>query len=101
MKNNITDTIKIWLFPTLFTALSYMILQDVKDMQRDLRSLLNQSGIDRNKIENLDKRVTNLETTIYMKQSLSKNISIVTIPIVSRYFIKPEEFDIKKYLRRI
>jgi len=100
MKNSITDTIKIWLFPTLFTSLSYMILQDVKDMQRDLRNLLNQSGIDRTKIENLDKRVTNLEATVYMKPSISRVVSEVTLPIISRYFIKPEEFDIKKYLKR-
>lgn len=101
MKNNITDTIKIWLFPTLFTALSYMILQDVKDMQRDLRNLINQSGIDKTKIEALDRRVTNLETTIYMKQGLSANISTVALPVISKYFIKPEEFDIKKYIRRL
>lgn len=93
-KNNIGNTIKLYLFPSLVTVLSLMIWRDINEMRADIKSLLVQSNIDKTRIDQLERSVRSLESTIYNKKSIS-----YTSPVFERIYFKPEEvYDIKKYI---
>lgn len=94
-KSSIKDTIRIYFFPGLVAILSTMIWRDVSEMRNDVKMLLAQSNIDKTKIENLEKDVRQIESTVYNK----KLTSMTEVPLFIKFLFKHEEiFDVKKYL---
>ena len=68
------------------------------DVKADIKVLMAQSNIDKTRIDNLERRVNNLEVSIYVKSSQQKTTTLSQG--ASKYFIKEEELDINKYLRK-
>lgn len=57
--------IKAWLFPTLVTVLTSMILKDLGELKSDVKQLLAQSNVDKTKIESLEKQVDKLNNKVF------------------------------------
>ena len=92
-KNNMTNALKIYFFPTLVTILAMMIWRDVSELRSDVKALLAQSNIDKTKIESLEKDVRMLEQSEY-----NKKVSFLKSLKYDKYFKHEEIYDIKKYL---
>lgn len=96
-KNNVGNTIKLYIFPSLVSILALMIWRDVTELRSDVKSLLAQSNIDKTKIENLEKDVKNLEQTVFNKKTA--NLEFLRTTSYDKFFKHEEIFDIKKYIR--
>ena len=95
---SIITAVKNWIFPGLVSLATISIINDLNQIKTDIRTLMAQSNIDKTRIDNIERRVTNLETSVYMKP-IAKQASIV-VAFPSKYFLKEEELDINKYLRK-
>ena len=93
------DKIKLWIFPSIVTVLSMMIWHDVRTIQEDVKLLMAQSNVDKTRIDNLENRVNRLESATYnvSKKTQSK---YPEQKMHSVLFIREEEYDYKKYLRK-
>lgn len=60
---NILNTLKVWLFPSLLSIVSMLILRDISELRADVKQLLAQSNIDKTKIENLERILYNKKLT--------------------------------------
>lgn len=100
MENSSTTVmiIKSWLFPSIVTILATFIWYDVTQIKSDIRTLMAQSNIDKTRIDNLERRVNNIELSIYIKPIVKTNTITGVLP--SKYFLKEEEMDINKYLKK-
>lgn len=67
-QESIANSIKIWAFPTLATALSVMIWADVREIQSDVKHLMAESNISGTKIENVESRVDKLEQAVFVSK---------------------------------
>lgn len=96
--SSVITTVKNWIFPGLVSLATLSIINDLNQIKTDIRTLMAQSNIDKTRIDNLERRVSNVETSIYLRPSTQQsNISAV---FPSKYFIKEEELDINKFLRK-
>lgn len=93
------DKFKVWLFPTVVTILSMMIWHDVRQIQEDVKLLMAQSNIDKTRIDNLERRVDKIESAIFQFSKPITSATNIKFP-TDIVFIKEEEYDIKKYLKR-
>jgi hypothetical protein len=96
--SSVVNAIKLWIFPGLISILATSIWYDLKEIKADVKALMAQSNIDKTRIDNLERRVNNLEVSIYVKSSQQK--TVILSQGASKYFIKEEELDINKYLRK-
>jgi hypothetical protein len=96
--SSIINAFKSWIFPGLVTALATSIWYDVTQIKTDIRILMVQSNIDKTRIDNLERRVNNIELSIYIKPIVKTNTITGVLP--SKYFLKEEEMDINKYLKK-
>lgn len=95
-EKNLVNTLKLYIFPTLVTILSFMIWRDITELKSDVKMLLAQSNIDKTEIENLKKNVELLNNQIF--KSVVNTIVPTNIVLVDKYFKHEEIFDIKKHL---
>lgn len=95
---SIITAVKAWIFPGLLSIATVSILNDLSQIKTDIRTLMAQSNIDKTRIDNIERRVENLETTVYIKPTTRQ--ANLTIAFPSKYFLKEEELDVKKYLRK-
>lgn len=51
------DHVKAWLFPVLLTVFGAYIWQDIKEIKSDVKALMQQSSIDKTRIDNLERQV--------------------------------------------
>lgn len=87
MATSTIDKIKSYAFPTILSILWMFIYRDITEMKSDIKMLLQQSSIDKTKIENL-------ERMMWGKQSASMIIGYQH----DKYFKHEEFFDIKQYI---
>jgi len=56
-KSKSVDQVKAWLFPVLLTVFGAYIWQDIKEIKSDVKQLMQQSSIDKTRIDNLERQV--------------------------------------------
>lgn len=56
-KSGSVEQIKAWLFPVLLTVFGAYIWQDIKEIKSDVKALMQQSSIDKTRIDNLERQV--------------------------------------------
>jgi hypothetical protein len=56
-KSASVEQIKAWLFPVLLTVFGAYIWQDIKEIKSDVKALMQQSSIDKTRIDNLERQV--------------------------------------------
>lgn len=95
-KNNIGNTVKVYLFPSLLSILAMLIWRDVSELRSDVKALLAQSNIDKTKIENLEKDVRMLEHATFNKRTV--NLETFQPLSYDKFFKHEEIFDVKKYI---
>ena len=64
-EKSLINTVKVWLFPSVLTVMSYMLYDDIKEIKSDVKILLTQSASDHTEIENLKQNVTNLNNKVF------------------------------------
>jgi hypothetical protein len=94
---SVTNSIKVWIFPSLVTILAMMIWRDVNELRADVKSLLAQSNIDKTRIDNLINDVKMLEEAVFNKKTRAR--TSFYIPQHDPYFKPEEEYDVKKHLK--
>jgi len=81
------DKIKAYAFPTVLSILWMFIYRDITEMKSDIKMLLQQSSVDKTKIENL-------ERIMYGRKSTAMIIGYEH----DKYFKHEEFYNIKKYI---
>lgn len=89
------DKIKVWIAPTLFTGVTYLLWADISEMKSDVKKLLAESEYRRAVIETLKGDVEQLKKTVYYNKSTSNNNPKIEFRDIS-YFIAEDIFRIKK-----
>lgn len=56
-KSRSVEQVKAWLFPVLLTVFGAYIWQDIKEIKSDVKALMQQSNIDKTRIDNLERQV--------------------------------------------
>lgn len=56
-KSTSIEQLKAWLFPILLTVFGAYIWQDIKEIKSDVKQLMQQSSIDKTRIDNLERQV--------------------------------------------
>lgn len=64
-EKSVLNTVKVWLFPSVITVMSYMLYEDIKEIKADVKQLLTQAAADHNEIINLKENVTNLNNKVF------------------------------------
>lgn len=66
-KSQIVSAIKEWASPTLIVIVGMLLYRDVTELRTDVKTLLSQSYVDKTRIDNLEKRMNQLEQKIYIQ----------------------------------
>ena len=66
-KSQIISVLKEWASPTLICIVGMLLFRDVTEMRTDVKTLLSQSYVDKTRIDNLEKRMDQLERKIYIQ----------------------------------
>jgi len=53
----ITNAFKVWIFPSLASAMALLIWNDVNEIKSDVKQLMAQSNVDKTRIDNLERVV--------------------------------------------
>lgn len=97
-KDELVNSIKVWIFPTLVAILGTMIWTEITEIKKDVKLLLAQSNIDKTRIDNLQMDVRQLEQAVFSKKTASQTVEL---PMFMKLYFKPEEiFDVKKYIKQ-
>lgn len=51
------NAFKVWIFPSLASAMALLIWTDVNEIKSDVKALMAQSNIDKTRIDNLERQV--------------------------------------------
>lgn len=81
-KSGSVEQVKAWLFPVLLTVFGAYIWQDIKEIKSDVKALMQQSSIDKTRIDNLERQVfskSSVENTIPTKPSIPPANSEMTL----------------------
>lgn len=83
------NAFKVWIFPSLASAMALLIWNDVSEIKSDVKQLMAQSNIDKTRIDNLERQLYNT--------SASFPASIPVTPVVLDHVaILPEKLMIKQ-----
>jgi hypothetical protein len=85
------NAFKVWIFPSLASAMALLIWNDVNEIKSDVKALMAQSNIDKTRIDNLE-RVVFKTTTSFPFSGLPVKESSLT----SNYAILPNRDLLKK-----
>ena len=92
--DNPIEQLKAYLFPTVITVVSVMILHDVNEMKSDIKQLIVQSNVDKTRIDNLEREV--YKTGLRVPTPPSKlPLQVDMRQVVA---IRPDEDEKKYYL---
>jgi len=89
--NTPVNAFKVWIFPSLASAMALLIWNDVNEIKSDVKLLMAQSNIDKTKIENLERQLYK-PTTSFPYPGLPNKESSLT----SNYAILPNRDLLKK-----
>lgn len=56
-KSSALEQIKAWFFPILLSIFGTYIWQDIREIKSDVKALMQQSSIDKTRIDNLERQV--------------------------------------------
>ena len=51
------NAFKVWIFPSLASAMALLIWNDVNDIKSDVKALMAQSNVDKTRIDNLERQL--------------------------------------------
>ena len=85
------NAFKVWIFPSLASAMALLIWNDVNEIKADVKALMAQSNIDKTRIDNLERQLYKNTTSFpYSKLPVKES------PITSYYAILPNKDLLKK-----
>lgn len=88
-ENPAVNAFKVWIFPSLASAMALLIWNDVNEIKSDVKALMAQSNIDKTRIDNLERQL--------YKTSTSFPANIPATPVVLDHVaILPEKLMIKQ-----
>ena len=88
-ENPAVNAFKVWIFPSLASAMALLIWNDVNEIKADVKQLMAQSNIDKTRIDNLERQL--------YKTSASFPANIPATPVVLDHVaILPEKLMIKQ-----
>lgn len=83
------NAFKVWIFPSLASAMALLIWNDVNEIKSDVKQLMAQSNVDKTRIDNLER--------VVYKTAASFPANIPTTPVVLDHVaILPEKLMIKQ-----
>ena len=84
-----TNAFKVWIFPSLASAMALLIWNDVSEIKSDVKQLMAQSNVDKTRIDNLER--------VVYKTAASFPTNIPATPVVLDHVaILPEKLMIKQ-----
>ena len=86
-----TNAFKVWIFPSLASAMALLIWNDVNEIKGDVKALMAQSNVDKTRIDNLE-RVVYKTTTSFP----SSGLPVKEFPMTTYYAILPNKDLLKK-----
>ena len=88
-ENPAINAFKVWIFPSLASAMALLIWNDVNEIKSDVKQLMAQSNVDKTRIDNLER--------VVYKTAASFPINIPATPVVLNHVaILPEKLMIKQ-----
>ena len=101
-KNNIVNTLKVYIFPSLVSMLAMMIWRDVSELRSDVKQLLSESAVNKTKIDRLEKQVEFLNQAVfkYPKTTSSADSYKNKMSLNNLYAKHEDFFDINLYLQK-
>lgn len=90
-ENPAVNAFKVWIFPSLASAMALLIWNDVNEIKADVKALMAQSNIDKTRIDNLERVV--FKTTASFPYS---GLPVEESPMTSHYAMLPNEDILKK-----
>lgn len=84
-----TNAFKVWIFPSLASAMALLIWNDVNEIKSDVKQLMAQSNVDKTRIDNLER--------VVYKTAASFPTNIPATPVVLDHVaILPNKLMIKQ-----
>lgn len=84
-----TNAFKVWIFPSLASAMALLIWNDVNEIKSDVKQLMAQSNVDKTRIDNLER--------VVYKTAASFPTNIPATPVVLTHVaILPDKLMIKQ-----
>ena len=87
-----TNAFKVWIFPSLASAMALLIWNDVNEIKSDVKQLMAQSNVDKTRIDNLERAVyktaTSFPASIPIETAVFKDVG--TLPN-NKFNIKNEK----------
>ena len=88
-ENPAINAFKVWIFPSLASAMALLIWNDVNEIKSDVKQLMAQSNVDKTRIDNLER--------VVYKTAASFPTNIPATPVVLDHVaILPEKLMIKQ-----
>tara|TARA_R110000868_G_scaffold368731_1_gene631844 strand:+ start:734 stop:1030 length:297 start_codon:yes stop_codon:yes gene_type:complete len=88
-ENPAINAFKVWIFPSLASAMALLIWNDVNEIKSDVKQLMAQSNVDKTRIDNLER--------VVYKTAASFPANIPATPVVLDHVaILPEKLMIKQ-----
>ena len=88
-ENPAVNAFKVWIFPSLASAMALLIWNDVNEIKADVKALMAQSNVDKTRIDNLERQI--------YKTSASFPANIPATPVLLDHVaILPEKLMIKQ-----
>ena len=76
-----TNAFKVWIFPSLASAMALLIWNDVNEIKSDVKQLMAQSNVDKTRIDNLErvvyKTATSFPASIPIETAVFREVAIL------------------------
>ena len=76
-----TNAFKVWIFPSLASAMALFIKDDLAEVKSDVKALMAQSNVDKTRIDNLErvvyKTATSFPTSIPIETTVFREMAIL------------------------
>ena len=80
-ENPAINAFKVWIFPSLASAMALLIWNDVNEIKGDVKALMAQSNVDKTRIDNLErvvyKTATSFPTSVPITPVVFKDLAIL------------------------
>jgi glucosamine 6-phosphate synthetase-like amidotransferase/phosphosugar isomerase protein len=88
------NSIKVWVAPLLFSAITYLLWQDISEMKSDVKKLLAESEYRKAVIETLKQDVDQIKKTVYYNKPITQDTKLKIKEI--SYFLAEDIFRFKR-----
>ena len=85
------NAFKVWIFPSLASAMALLIWNDVNEIKSDVKQLMAQSNVDKTRIDNLERQVFKATSSVPYS-----DLPVKESPLTSHYAILPNKDLLKK-----